>query len=198
MVRQGSAKPSFGGSIPPAASSLPIAALAAAVLVATAISAAAAVLPFQTHQEPGAQPWPQDWLSDIPLVDLSGTWVFDPQGSDPMLEPWRDREVRYEIGQHPAHIVLEFRVEGGRSNTQTYRWDGTVHRFQRDVRNVEEAARWTRGGRKLEVRGRHWDPETPDEIVEYSFSYERRGPVLTFIQGNATGTTVWRFVLERD
>ena len=194
MVRQGSAKPSFGGSIPPAAF---LFLACGALLVGSAVAAAQADPDARGGQEP-TQPWPADWFTDFPSIDLTGTWNFDPERSDPMLTVWQEKEVRYEINQHPTFIVLEFLVEGGRSNRQTYRWDGTLHRFERGERQVEEAARWTRGGRALEVRGRHWDPLSPDEIVEYGFLYEARGNTLTFTQENETGRTVWRFVRSRD
>lgn len=145
----------------------------------------------------GSRPWPMDWFSDLPSVDMTGTWVFDPSTSDPMLVVWQDRDVSYEINHQAAFIILEFKVRGAESNVQRYRWDGTIQQFERGGRLVEEAARWTDAGRTLQVAGRHWDPGEPDVRVEYRFSYRMRGDVLEFVQENDTGNTVWRFRRER-
>jgi hypothetical protein len=139
-----------------------------------------------------------DWFSDLPAVDLSGTWVFDPAQSDPMLAEWSEHEVRYEIRQESARIILDFRVGEAGINTQTYRWDGTIQRFERGDRQVQEAARWTDAGETLEVAGRHWSPLAPDERVHYRFAYSRRGDVLTFVQENDAGRTRWAFVRGRE
>lgn len=141
--------------------------------------------------------WSQGWLSDIPVVDLSGSWRFDPGSSDAMVAEWAGREIHYQIQQNPTHIVLDFEVEGGYSSQQRYRWDGTVRRSTRDSTVIEEIARWTEAGRALEVAGRWWLQDTPDEITTYRLRYEMRFDRLTFVQTNATGTTVWRFVRER-
>jgi hypothetical protein len=134
-----------------------------------------------------------DWFSDLPAVDLTGTWTFDASRSDPMLSDWQDAEVSYEINQQAAFIILEFKVPGSQSNTQRYRWDGTIQRFERGGRVVEEAARWTEAGRTLQIAGRHWDPTEPEEREEYGFFYRMRGDELEFVQENASGRTVWRF-----
>lgn len=144
-----------------------------------------------------ADDWPRGWISDVPSVDLTGDWVFLPERSDPMLEVWRDREVSYRIDQYPTHIVLEFRAQGGASNTQTYRWDGTVHRFERDTTEVEEMARWTAAGRELEVEGRWWESASPAEVHAYAFRYSVAGNVLSFVQRDDSGTTTWRFLRQR-
>lgn len=153
----------------------------------------------QQPQDIGTRPWPEDWFSDLPAVDLTGEWVFDPEASDPMLSSWEGQRVAYEIQQQGAFIILDFKVPGSQSNRQRYSWDGTIQRFERGGRLVEEAARWTEAGRVLEVAGRHWDPETPEEREEYRFTYTARGEVLEFVQESATGRTVWRFdrVLSR-
>ncbi len=142
--------------------------------------------------------WLPDWFTDLPAVDLSGSWLFDAEHSDPMLREWAEGEVRYVINHQPAFIVLEFRAGSEPTNAQTYRWDGTIAEFQRGARQVQEAARWTRAGRRLEVVGRHWDPEEPEAVEHYRFTYEPRGDVLTFVQENESGRTVWLFVKERE
>ncbi len=136
-------------------------------------------------------------MSDIPVVDLTGSWLFDPGASDPMVEAWREREVRYQISQQPDHIDFEFIVEGGYSIETSYRWDGTVTRFSRSGSEVEEIARWTDSGRVFEIRGR-WSPENePDDITVYELRYALRVLAITFTQTNDTGSTVWTFVKER-
>lgn len=145
----------------------------------------------------GQLPQPGAWVSDVPAVDLTGTWRFDPTASDPMLEAWRGRTVRYRIAQHPGRIDLEFVVEGGLSTRQTYRWDGSARRFQRGEAEVEERARWTDGGRTLEVVGRWWLPAEPEETHRYRFLYRAAADTLTFTQEDDSGTTVWVFVRER-
>jgi len=141
--------------------------------------------------------WSEGWVTDIPVVDLTGSWLFDPDASDPMIAAWRDREVRYQITQQPNHIDFEFNVEGGFSTLQTYRWDGTVTRFSRSGAEVEEIARWTRAGRVLEVRGRWWPEDTPNDVTTYELSYELSVFKITFTQTNESGSTVWTFVKER-
>ena len=136
-------------------------------------------------------------MSDIPVVDLTGSWLFDPDASDPMIEAWRDREVRYQISQQPDHIDFEFLVEGGYSTKQSYRWDGTVTRFDRSGAQVEEIARWTDAGRVFEVRGRWWPEDTPDDIAVYELRYALHILEITFTQTNESGSTVWTFVKER-
>ena len=168
------------------AAAAPIAALLLLALSASTASASA-------QEGIGVRPWPENWFSDLPAVDMTGTWVFDPAGSDPMLADWQGREVIYEINHQAAFIILEFRVQGAQSNTQRYNWDGTIQRFERGGRVVEEAARWTDAGRTLQIAGRHWDPTEPEDRVEYGFRYRMRGDVLDFVQDNDTGNTVWRF-----
>jgi hypothetical protein len=146
----------------------------------------------------GSEVWPKDFFSDLPALDLTGTWTFDAADSDPMLSDWAEHEVIYEVTQHSAYIVLDFRVPGIESNTQRYRWDSQVEHFERGGRNVEEAARWTRAGSVLEVIGRHWNPATPNEREEYRFTYEVRGDQLIFVQSSDSGSTTWRFSRVRD
>ncbi len=148
-------------------------------------------------QQLGVEPWPLDWFSDLPADDLTGKWDFDPANSDPMLTDWADLEVYYEINQQGGFIVLDFRVTGAQSNNQTHRWDGTISRFERAGRQVEEAARWTDAGRVLEIAGRHWDPGSPEERTYYRFTYEVDGDVLTFVQESDGVRTVWRFNRDR-
>lgn len=158
------------------------------VALAFVVSAAA-----QEGQDIGVRPWPVDWFSDLPAVDLTGEWLFNAGTSDPMLATWEGQRVVYEISQQGAFVILDFKVPGSQSNRQRYSWDGTIQRFERGGRLVEEAARWTEAGRVLEIAGRHWDPQSPEEREEYRFTYTLRGDVLTFVQRNATGETVWRF-----
>lgn len=153
--------------------------------------------------QPGALPradleWPSPWLSDVPMVDLSGTWRFDPEGSDPMVEAWRGREVLYHVRQGSGRIVLVFAPEDGRSNRQVYRWDGSVSRFERGDASVAERARWTEGGRVLEVVGRWWLNEEESNVHAYRFTYALRGDRLTFVQSDDSGTTSWHFQRARD
>jgi len=159
---------------------------------------AAAWTPANAQDDVGLEGPGDAWISDVPAVELTGTWVFDPDSSDPMLESWEGREVVYEITQGAGNIILEFQVGGGSANRQAYRWDGTVKGFARGGRQVEERARWTDAGRVLEIYGKHWDPMAPEEVTEYWFRYELSGDVLTFTQTDASGgTTVWRFQRRR-
>lgn len=137
--------------------------------------------------------WPVPWISDVPMVDLSGTWRFDPRGSDPMLEAWKGREILYHIRQGSGLVVLEFVPEGGRSNRQVYRWDGSVSRFERGEDSVAERARWTDGGQVLEVAGRRWPNEDVEAVQAYRFTYSVQSGRLTFVQHNGSGTTTWYF-----
>ena len=220
MVRQGSAKPLFPGSNPGAASNvsslgkessaaglrpfspgrpkgLPFLLLFALAL-SSALAPAGSSMDLQERADRTRRDiWSEGWVSDIPTVDLTGTWLFDDAASDPMIEAWRDREVRYQISQQPDHIDFEFMVEGGYSTVQSYRWDGTVTRFNRTGSEVEEIARWTDAGRVFEVRGHWWPEDTPDEITVYELRYALRIFRFTFTQTNDSGSTVWTFVKER-
>ena len=151
----------------------------------------------QRQDQPRRDVWSEGWVSDIPVVDLTGSWLFDPDASDPMAEAWREREVRYEVSQQPDHIDFEFVVEGGYSVAQSYRWDGTVTRFNRSGAEVEEIARWTDAGRVFEIRGRWWQGDTPDDVAVYELRYTLRFFEITLTQTNDTGSTVWTFVKER-
>lgn len=133
-------------------------------------------------------------ISEVPLVDLSGSWSFLADESDPMVEVWRGREILYVVTQSPDRIVLDFRPEDGRRNAQGYRWDGTIAAFERGDAQVRERARWTDGGRTLVVEGRWWDPTRTDDVNAYTFRYRLDGPdVLEFTQRDEYGETVWRF-----
>jgi len=140
--------------------------------------------------------WPENWATDLPAVDLSGTWVLNAENSDSLPSDWEGKKVEYLITQLSANIQLVFTV-GVEQNGQTYRWDNKIERFERGGRQIEEAARWGRGGRVLEVRGRHWNPQEPDVKEEYLFSYTVRGEELTFVQESRGGKTTWRFDLDR-
>ncbi len=166
-------------------------------MVVCCVAAVAAASPRGQQPQLGAEIWPVDWFTDMPAVELTGTWLFDPDASDPMVAAWAESEIRYEINQQAAFIVLDFQVKGIESNTQTYRWGATIERFERGGRQVEEAARWTGAGRVLEIIGRHWNPSSPDDKIDYRFTYRAQSDVLTFVQENESGATVWRFVLER-
>ena len=140
--------------------------------------------------------WPRDWSTDLPAVDLSGTWVLNAEHSDPLPTDWQDLKVEYLITQLSAHIQLVFTV-GVEQNGQTYRWDNKIEQFERGGRLVEETARWAEGGRVFEVRGRHWNPQEPEVKDEYRFTYTVRGEELTFVQESRGGKTTWRFDLDR-
>lgn len=136
-------------------------------------------------------------VSDVPLVDLSGRWIFVALESDPMVEAWEDVPVRYTIQHLSDRILLDFRPEGGRSNVQAYRWDGQVAAFERGAEEVRERAVWTEGGRVLEIDGRRWRPGESDGVVSYRFVYRLDGPDrLLFEQHAASGSTRWIFVRE--
>ena len=134
----------------------------------------------------------------MPATDLSGTWVFEPEDSDPMLSVWADKNPRYDIQQYAAFIVLTFRVDEDQPNRQRYAWDGSIARFERGAQQVEEAARWTDAGLVLEVRGRSFDPEAPEDATMYGFTYELVSDHLVFTQTSDTGETVWRFARQRE
>ncbi len=160
----------------------------AAALVAALLAGAAA-----GAQETAPDPQWGAWISEVPTVDLSGRWVFDPEISDPMIEEWRGRRIEYRVRQSPATIVLEFLPEQGRGNTQVYRWDGSIAAFERGGRQVRERARWDNGGRTLRIEGRHWAPGD-DTVERYEFIYRlESSSVLAFVQQDEFGQTVWRF-----
>lgn len=137
--------------------------------------------------------WPTPWISEVPSVDLTGTWRFLPDRSDPMLETWRGEEVLYRIRQESGRIVLEFVPGGGRTNEQTYRWDGSTAEFERGETQVRERARWSQSGRTLEIVGRWWLNTEPTEIHEYTYRYRLERSLLVFEQRDDSGTTTWRF-----
>ncbi len=219
MVRQRSAKPRFGGSIPPAASSFAHAGgvevaryrrgqrvdariVGFAVLVGLTLcpQSMTSIAAIQQEATPPDQPsleW-TPWISDVPVVDMTGEWVFDSASSDPMVEVWRQREVVYQIDQQTDRIVFEFRPENGQRNVQTYRWAGSISEFQRGGAEVRERARWTERGRVLEVEGRWWAFDDLSTVRRYTFRYEVASfDMLVFTQGDEYGTTMWRFRRRR-
>ena len=44
--------------------------------------------PPASAQQLERETWPPDWFTDLPAVDMTGTWVFDAAASDPMLDAW--------------------------------------------------------------------------------------------------------------
>ncbi len=158
------------------------------------------VAAIQQEPTPPDQPpleW-TNWISDVPVVDMTGEWVFDTASSDPMVEVWREREVVYQIDQQLDRIVFEFRPENGQQNVQTYRWGGSISEFQRGDAEVRERARWTEGGRVLEVEGRWWTFDDLSTVRQYTFRYETTSfDMLVLTQGDEHGTTMWRFRRRR-
>lgn len=164
-----------------------------APLLLSAICAAPAA--GQTAGQAGAPEldW-SDGVSELPIVDLTGTWLFVPEDSDPMVEIWQGRQVEYVVTQTGDRIVLDFRPEDGRRNVQGYRWNGTVSSFRRGDAEVRERARWTDGGRSLVIEGRWWTPDDLETINAYTFVYRLDGPnELVFVQRDEHGETTWRF-----
>ena len=160
-------------------------------------SAAAAIRQEEQLPEPPPLEW-TPWISDVPVVDMTGEWVFDAGSSDPMVEIWREREVLYRIDQQIDRIVFEFTPENGQQNVQTYRWGSAISEFERGGAEVRERARWTDRGRVLEIEGRWWSFDDRSTVRRYTFRYEvTSGDALAFTQGDEHGTTVWRFVRRR-
>ena len=58
-----------------------------------------------------------------------------------MIDAWAASEIRYEINQQGAFIVLEFRVADVESNTQSYRWDARIERFELSLIHISEPTR---------------------------------------------------------
>ncbi len=131
VVRQRSAKPRFGGSIPPAASSFVARSTEAGSrrhrcrggrgVISTALLLGLTLCPWvattlEASQEDSSvadQPsleW-TPWISDLPVVDMTGEWVFDEESSDPMVEAWREREVA--LSHRPADRPGRVRVPTG-------------------------------------------------------------------------------------
>ena len=166
--------------------------------------------PAQQSQQPQQDPQNVDegredpelnWsprISDMPMTDLTGEWVFDSAGSDPMVEVWRDRRILYSIEQQPGYIRLEFRPENGRPNIRTYRWDGGVAKFERGEAEVRERGLWTDGGDAFEIEGRWWNFDDTATIHSYRFSYRVERALLEFSQSDEHGETVWRFRREQS
>jgi hypothetical protein len=169
--------------------------VAAAVLVVVPAGSALAqdVVVRGLEESEGRLNWTA-WVSDVPTADLTGTWIFDAERSDPMVEVWREREVRYEINQQFDRIVVAFRPEGGEANVQTYRWDGSVNSFQRQDTEVRERARWIGQGRVLEVEGRWWPITDRDAVTAYRYEYRvGMDRTLSVRLIDEYGETTWRF-----
>lgn len=162
---------------------------------ATAAACLGALLAWHSsEQEPAVSLDWSDAILEVPLVDLTGSWSFVEAESDPMVEAWRGREVQYLITQTPDRIVLDFRPAEGTRTLQGYRWDGSVVSFERDGTQVRERARWTDGGRVLEVEGRWWPIEDPSDLGRYTYRYRLEGPDrLVLAQSDPYGQTVWHF-----
>jgi len=153
------------------------------------------------QQPQGNTPPEMGWtpvVSELPLVDLSGSWRFLPRDSDPMVQQWRDAAVLYEIQQLADRILLDLHPdEDARSTARAYRWDGAVEEFENGSAEVRERAFWADGGRMLVIEGRWWDPAAPRELDAYTFRYSLDGPDrLVFVQENDSGETVWIFERE--
>ena len=134
------------------------------------------------------------WVSDVPLVDLTGQWRFVESSSDPMVEVWQGREIVYEISQQNDRLVMSFRPENGEPSVQEYRWNGSVNSFDRGGAEVRERGHWVAGGRAFEVEGRWWPTEDRSTIAKYTFRYQLESPRrLLFRQIDEYGETVWRF-----
>ena len=141
--------------------------------------------------------WPHPWLSEIPVVDLSGTWRFDPAISDPMVEVWRDREVLYRIEQHSGQMLMVFEPADGLVNRRLYRWGSETKSFNRDEVEVRERTRWIAAGRTFEVIGRWWPINDPRLLGSYRLLYEIASGMLVVTQEDDHGETVWRFRRHR-
>lgn len=181
---------------------------AVCVLVAGAILAASAPpvaqepvvivpsVPQESTGPPGLD-WPDPWISEVPLTDLSGSWKFDPRASDPMVEAWREGVVRYRIWQEASHVQMEFAPESGDPTHQVYRWGPTVSQFRRRDAEVRERSRWINGGRMLEVVGRWWTEGVRDDLHQYRLRYSISSGALVLEQVDPHGVTVWRFRRDR-
>lgn len=152
----------------------------------------AAVARAQKGNSSPALEW-ASWISDVPLVDLSGKWIFDPDASDPMIEEWRDRVIHYTITQYSGHIELRFEPRDRGPTVQTYRWDGTVTRSQQGDFETRQRARWRDGGRTFFIEGRRW--RYSDTVATaYELVYRLAGVgTLVFTQRDDYGQTEWRF-----
>ncbi len=161
-------------------------ACAAGLLLASAVASAQ-----QGNPDPPLE-W-ASWISEVPLVDLSGDWAFDPDTSDPMVEEWRDRVIHYTITQSNDHIELKFEPQDGPPTLQSHRWDGLVTRSRQGQMEIRERAGWRDGGRTFFVDGRRWN--YADTLASaYELVYQLGGGgTLVFTQRDEFGQTVWRF-----
>lgn len=164
----------------------------ARVLAAVVTVLAAATVAAQESQPEVPLRW-GEWVSEVPLRDLSGEWRFDAARSDPMIEEWRGRPIEYSIIQHPGRIELEFRPDDALPTRRVYAWNGSVVHTQRGDRQVRLRAGWQQGGRVLVIEGRHWT--LADQTVsEFELRYEiASGGLLALTQIDRYGETVWYF-----
>jgi len=134
------------------------------------------------------------WVSDVPVVDLTGLWRFVESSSDPMVTVWEGREIRYEISQQTNRVVLSLRPENGEPMVQEYLWNGSVNSFEKGGTEVRERAHWRDGGRTLEVEGRRWPADDRSKLVKYTMSYRLEAPRRLVLRlTDEHGETVWRF-----
>ena len=158
------------------------------VAVALLLVAAAPVSPQVRDLE-----W-SDGLSEMPLVDLSGRWRFDPRRSDPLVAEWQEAELECFIYQQPDRIVLQFVPGKLEQRVLDYRWDGTLRSERRESTEVRERARWVDGGRALEIEGRWWLLQEEPVLRRYVHRYRAEGSrALVLTLEDEYGTTVWRF-----
>ena len=172
-----------------------LAAIACACLLVSSATTSSAQDVLVRELEPPSDglEW-SSWVSDVPVVDLTGLWRFVESTSDPMVEVWRGREIIYEISQQIDRVVMTFRPESAEPNMQQYRWDGTVNSFERGEAEVRERAHWKDGGRTLEVEGRWWPTDDRSAVFRYTFHYKLESPRrLLFRPINEHGETAWRF-----
>lgn len=134
------------------------------------------------------------WISDVPIVDLSGTWAFDAERSDAMIGEWRGRVVRYEVYQQLDRIILRFRP-GGDEILQNLTWTGAIISRREGETRIRERTRWSQGGRVFEIEGRYWridEPEPDPQRYVYRYQLDGRN-TLVVTQEDDYGVTVWRF-----
>jgi hypothetical protein len=178
-----------------------------ALLLLTAVALAAA-LPVAGQDAPVTVVDPRSnlewtpWISDVPIVDLSGTWVYDAARSDPMLKDWQgedgDGDVIYEIFHQPDRIVLRFLPAAGDSTVESFSWTGRVEADRRDGMSIRQRAHWTAGGRVFEIEGRWWLIAGEPEPRHFAYRYQLEGnDTLIFTQEDDHGATVWRFRRRR-
>jgi hypothetical protein len=133
------------------------------------------------------------WISDVPTVDLSGTWVYEKRGSDPLPDAWRGAPVVYEIFQQLDRIVLRLRT-GGETVVQNLTWTGAIVPRNQQGMEIRERTRWADNGRTLEIDGRWWLPGETPEPQPFLYRYRLDGrDTLIVTQDDDYGSTTWRF-----